>query len=272
MPLSPLYRWAIGVADVARAYYDIHIAGCNAYLYVRPDGAICFALFYGREKGIWRELASRRSFALQDLPGDVQVLGIGAHNISKQLAGILFNPQEESENMKGGLKKALNASLEIAARGNSILDAGQEEKEPDKFVNTNEMISQMARAALNQDWFDFAQLGFEAVISLISNSPLSYADFVAAISQYIDAKIRKISEEEHLRFVGGECQLKVDEKMKKLETKAQLYFKNKKEAWIKKELSGQTDFEAFSAETLDNDIANILLEGGRKFPITPPEQ
>ena len=53
-------------------------------------------------------------------------------------------------------------------------------------------------------------------------------------------------------------------------TNVQLYFKNEKNAWIKKELNGRTDFEVFAADTLDGEIANILMEGGRKFPITDP--
>ena len=129
---------------------------------------------------------------------------------------------------------------------------------------------EMARAALNQDWFDLARLGWEAFVDLITDDPLTYQEFLSAISQYIDAKIMQIATEENLRFVGGECHLKVIEEEQSIATNVQLYFKNEKNAWIKKELNGKTDYEAFDEETIDGEVANSLMEGGRKFPITDP--
>lgn len=270
---TPIYMWAKNIANTARMDYGLRIAGCNVYLYIRPEGALCCALLYGYEKGVWREIVSRRAFSLETIPSNLAMLGVGAHNITDALKDIIiYDKQQEGEEMKDGLKKVINTTLGVAASGDMITEALQYQKDPDNPIDPTTRVSEMARAALNQDWFDLAKLGFEAVIDLISDAPLTYADFVAAISQYVDAKITEISTEEGLRFVGGECHLSVIEPEKKVETKVELYFKNEKGSWIKKELSGQTDFEVFSAETLDGEIANILMEGGRKFPVTPPEK
>lgn len=128
----------------------------------------------------------------------------------------------------------------------------------------------MFRAAINQDWFDLAKLGFDALINLISKEPLSYEDYLSAISQYIDVKIQQFSDEENLRFIGGECSLTVAHAEKKVKTKAQMYFKNADGKWVVKEMNGDTSFNCFTAETLDVEITEIMYGGEKKFPITKP--
>lgn len=129
----------------------------------------------------------------------------------------------------------------------------------------------MVRAAVNQDWFDLAKLGFDALVNLVSKEPLSFENYLDAISQYLDVKIMQFSEEENLRFVGGECSLTVARQEKTILTKAQMYFKNENGKWVLKEMNGNTSFNCFTAETLDGEITEIMLSGGRKFPITKPE-
>ena len=142
----------------------------------------------------------------------------------------------------------------------------------DPSVTDKERAMAMARAALNQDWFDLAKLGFDALVNLVSEDPLPYEDYLEAISQYVDVKIQQFSKEEGLKFVGGECSLSVSMDEKKVLIKAQLYFKNSSNKWVMKEITGGTAFNCFTADTLGGEIINILNEGGRKFPITAPER
>lgn len=86
----------------------------------------------------------------------------------------------------------------------------------DTNLTASERSMSMVRAAVNQDWFDLAKLGFDALVDLVSTEPLSYESYLAAISQYIDVMIQQFSFNENLRFVGGECVLKVDRQEKAL--------------------------------------------------------
>lgn len=170
------------------------------------------------------------------------------------------------------IKKAVQTALSVAANGESIGEVIRYKRDPDNKTDGFSRLGQMARAALNQDWFDLAKLGFEALVDLISGDPLSYQEFLSAVSQYADAKILFFSDEECLRFVGGECLINVVEAERVVTTNVQLYFKNGKGSWIKKELNGKTDFDSFSKEALEGELSDILEEGGRKYPITDPEK
>ncbi len=141
----------------------------------------------------------------------------------------------------------------------------------DTSVTGKKRLGAAAIALLNQDWFDLAKVGLDALIAKISVDPLPFDVYLTAISQYIDAKIIQFSQEEQLRFVGGECFLDVVREEKLVKTTAKLYFKNTENKWILKEMNGSTTFNNFTAETLDNEITDIMNAGGKKFPITAPE-
>lgn len=142
----------------------------------------------------------------------------------------------------------------------------------DTSMSGGERSMSMVRAALNQDWFDLAKLGFDALVNMISEDPLSFDNYLLAISQYVDVKIQQFSFEEDLRFIGGECHIVVDRSEKVVRSKAQMYFKNTSGKWVVKEMIGNTSFNCFTAETLDGEITDIMLDGGIKFPITPPQR
>lgn len=271
-PSTQLHQWFENIIDAVTDELQMKILGCSAYLYVRAQESICCALVYGRVENVWKEIAIRQVFSNKDIPSEILISARDKHqnDISEEFRKVLLNYKKGTEDMKDGTKKALQTALNLAENGESIMDVFKYKKDPNNQKDGITRVGEMARAALNQDWFDLAKLGFEAIIDLISEDPLTYQEFLSAISQYVDAKIMQISSEENLRFVGGECHLKVFENEQNVATTVQLYFKNDKNAWIKKELKGNTDFEVFSAETLDSEIANILMEGGRKFPITDP--
>lgn len=138
-------------------------------------------------------------------------------------------------------------------------------------ITGTERLGKAAIALLNQDWFDLAKVGFDALIAKLSVDPLPFDVYLAVISQYIDAKIMQFSQDEQLRFVGGECFLDVVTEEKVVKTNAKLYFKNTANKWILKELNGSTTFNNFTAEMFDGEITDIMNDGGRKFPITAPE-
>lgn len=249
------------------------VLGCSAYLYVRSNKTVCCAMIYGRAENVWRELAMRQVFFNEAIPSEILISARDnrQNDISEQFRKVLLNYKKGPEDMKDGTKKAFQTALNLAANDESVTDVFKYKRDSNNNKKDGmTRVGQMVRAALNQDWFDLAKLGFEAVIDLISDDPLTYHEFLSAISQYVDAKIMQISSKENLRFVGGECHLKVVEEEQNIATTVQLYFKNEKNAWIKKELKGRTDLEVFSKETLDSEISNILMEGGRKFPITDP--
>lgn len=274
-PPSQLHHWFESVLDAVDEQFEMRINGCNAYLYVRSKKSLCCALVYGRVGTVWKELAIRQIFSNSDIPYEIltEVRDGHTNNITEEFRKVLLNYKKGTdEDMKDGTKKALQTALNVAANGGSIMDVLKYKKDPNNKMDGMTRAGEMARAALNQDWFDLARLGWEAFVDLITDDPLTYQEFLSAISQYIDAKIMQIATEENLRFVGGECHLKVIEEEQSLATNVQLYFKNEKNAWIKKELNGKTDYEVFDEETIDGEIANILMEGGRKFPITDPSK
>lgn len=273
-PSTQLHQWFENIIDAVTDELQMKILGCSAYLYVRSQKSICCALVYGRVESVWKELAIRQVFSNEGISSDILISARDKHqnDISEEFQKVLLNYKKGTEDMKDGTKKALQTALNLAANGESITDVFKYKKDPNNKKDGMTRVGEMARAALNQDWFDLARLGWEAFVDLITDDPLTYQEFLSAISQYIDAKIMQIATEENLRFVGGECHLKVIEEEHSISTNVQLYFKNEKNAWIKKELNGKTDCEVFDEETIDGEIADILMEGGRKFPITAPSK
>lgn len=271
-PLTPLHCWFEDILGCAFGQLNMRVLGCNAYLYVRSKKTLCVALMYGRIDNIWKEIAVRKIFVKTDIPNEIMdvVITQKDNNITAEFRKVLLSYKRGYEEMGKGTNKAFQTALNIAANSESIMDVLKYKKDPNNKMDGFTRAGAMARAALNQDWFDFAKLSFEAVVDMISDDPLTYEEFLTAISQYTDAKIMQFSSEEQLRFVGGECFLNVVEEEQYVATKIQLYFKDEKNAWIKKEFSGRTDFDEFYDEALNGEISSILQAGGIKFPITNP--
>ncbi len=139
-------------------------------------------------------------------------------------------------------------------------------------ISGSERTVSLARAALNGDWFDVVKLSFDQIVSIVSKDPLSFEDYIDAVSQYADGKAIVFSKEENLRFVGGDCTITVVEELRNVRNDVNLYFKNPSDAWIKKSFGGNTGFVSFTKEALEGAITDIMNEGGRKFPIVPPKE
>lgn len=274
-------------AFVEKAYEAFGSAPCggNVYLYKKNNAFVCCALLYTKPKNEWIEVAASHSFAPIQIPQKVQKLfsdKCDYADITNMLITTIkqFNLTGDG-NMKFNLFKlaqVAQTALDVADNVNSTyIISHNDDDELSTYAQEPEMTGSertmsMVRAAVNQDWFDLAKLGFDALVNLVSKEPLSYQNYLAAISQYIDVKIQQFSNEESLRFVGGECLISVDRQGNSVKSKAQMYFKNENDKWIVKEMTGNTSFNCFTAETLDGEITEIMLEGGRKFPITPPQQ
>lgn len=180
--------------------------------------------------------------------------------------------------MKLNLFGMAQALLDVADNVNNTYEIQQDPENglsrfasQESSMNGNQKALSLTRAILNGDYFDALKLSFDEIINLVSQDPLSYENYLEAISQYCDAKIIQFSQDEQLRFAGGECCLTVDEANKRVHTQVDLYFKNTSNGWIKKIIEGNTSLNNFTAETLDGEITDILEAGFRKFPITPPE-
>lgn len=280
-----LYHWLYLFVSKAHQQHQSPSFGGNAFLYKRPSGYMCCALLYSKPGVDWAEIAARHLFEAPQIPEEflLRFLQMESNclDISEALLRMhkLFYSQKEDTEMKFNLFKLAQA----AQTAMNVVDNVNATYNPDhsdddclsSYVHDTSMSGQdramsMARAAINQDWFDLAKLGFDALLNLVSEDPLPYEDYLSAISQYVDVKIQQFSMEENLKFVGGECQLSVDLSEKKVNIKTQLYFKNSNNKWVMKEITGNTAFNCFTADTLDNEITEIMNEGGRKFPITPP--
>ena len=271
---SVLHIWFDCILEITKQHFHMKVSGCSAYMYLRDQAAVCCALIYGRRMGKWQEFATRRVFSINEIPEKI-IQNVNAkqdNDISKEFLAVLLEQQKGNKEMKNGASKLFQTALGIAAKGDSIADTLRYRKDSRNQVDSASRVAELAKAVLNQNWFDVANIGFKAIIDMISEDPLSYSEFLSVISQYVDAKIIHIEQEENLCFVGGECRFEVDEGLQVVHTNIQLYFKNQNKAWIKKELNGKTGFDVFCDEALTGDIYQILREGGRKFPITAPKK
>ena len=280
-----LSDWLYAFVAKAQQVYHSRLWGGNAYLYKRNSGYMCCALLYSKPKKDWVEVAARHHFSNEQIP--LAILNVYAKeqnciDISDLLYSVIQNFNANGGNeMKFNLFKlaqVAQTAMNVADNVNATYNVHHDEDDAlssyaqDTSMTGSERGMSMVRAALNQDWFDLAKLGFDALVNLVSKDPLSFDDYLAAISQYIDVKIQQFSHEEQLRFVGGECALTVVKEEQVVKTKAQMYFKNTAGKWIVKEMHGNTTFNCFTAATLDAEITDIMLEGGKKFPITAPER
>ncbi len=253
-------------------------------MYKTSTGFLCCAVLYARQDNEWIEIAAAHCFSLTQLPREIRNSFSGdkntadATNVLKQLLSE-YNKNGD-DTMKFNLFKlaqVAQTAINVADNVNATYNIPHADDDDlstyaqDTSMSGTERGISMVRAAVNQDWFDLAKLGFDALVNLVSKDPLSYDNFLSAISQYIDVKIQQFSQEENLRFVGGECALSVVREEKVVKSKAQMYFKNASGKWIVKELIGNTTFNCFTAETLDGELTDIMNSGGVKFPITKPE-
>lgn len=279
-----LNDWLYAFVVKAQQVYHSRIWGGNAYLYKRQSGYMCCALLYSKPKRDWTEVAARHNFDEEQIPNAVLNCYTDEQkciDISNLLYTVIQNFNANGGNeMKFNLfklAKAAQTAFNVADNVNATYNIHHDEDEDlscyaqDTSMTAGERGMSMVRAAVNQDWFDLAKLGFDALVNLVSKDPLSFDDYLAAISQYIDVKIQQFSHEEQLRFVGGECLLTVVKEEQAVKTKAQMYFKNTAGKWIVKEMNGNTTFNCFTTDTLKAEITDIMIEGGKKFPITAPE-
>ena len=279
-----LNDWLYAFVVKAQQVYRSRLWGGNAYLYKRPSGYMCCALLYSKPKKDWTEVAARHHFNIEQLPPTVLNNCTDEQNcidisnlLYKAIQNFNANGDEEMKFNLFKLAQVAQTAFNVADNVNATYNVPHDEDEAlsayaqDTSMTGSERGMSMVRAAVNQDWFDLAKLGFDALVNLVSKEPLSFEDYLAAISQYIDVKIQQFSYEEQLRFVGGECSLTVVKEEQVVKTKAQMYFKNTAGKWIVKEMNGNTTFNCFTADTLDAEITEIMIEGGKKFPITAPE-
>lgn len=279
-----LELWIYLLISKAHKMYGVQFWGGNAYVYKTSNGFLCCAVLYARQDSEWIEIAAAHGFTLIQLPREIRESFcedkniVDATNVLKQLLSE-YNKNGD-DTMKFNLFKlaqVAQTAINVADNVNATYNIPHTDNDDLSAYAQNTSMSgtgrgmSMVRAAVNQDWFDLAKLGFDALVNLVSEDPLSYDNFLSAISQYIDVKIQQFSQEENLRFVGGECALSVVREEKVVKSKAQMYFKNASGKWIVKELIGNTTFNCFTAETLDGELTDIMNSGGVKFPITKPE-
>lgn len=283
--LYSLKQWLYAFVEKSHQAFGSLPCGGSVYLYNINNRYICCAILYTKPETEWVEVVARHSFSHLQIPRKLHKLFTNECDhidITDMLSTIIkqFNSNGDG-NMKFNLFKlaqVAQTALDVADNVNSTYiithndddDLSTYAQEPE--MTGSERTMSMVRAAVNQDWFDLAKLGFDALVNLVSKDPLSYQNYLTAISQYIDVKIQQFSNDENLRFVGGECEILVDKQEKSVKSKAQMYFKNTNNKWIVKEMTGNTSFNCFTADTLDGELTEIMLEGGRKFPITPPQQ
>lgn len=276
--------WLYVFATKVQQVYGSNPCGGNAYLYKKSSGYMCCALIYTKPENEWVEVAASRCFTKRQVPRNIRkhlecgydVLDVSyllRRNISK------YNSNGD-DNMKFNLFKlaqVAQTAIDVADNVNATYNVPHADDDDlstyaqDTSMTGTERTLSMVRAAVNQDWFDLAKLGFDALVNLVSQEPLSYENYLAAISQYIDVKIQQFSQDEELRFVGGECSIVVERHEQAVKTTAQMYFKNTNGKWVVKEMNGNTSFNCFAAETLDGELTDIMNSGGVKFPITKPE-
>lgn len=279
-----LELWLYVLISKAHKVYGAQSWGGNAYVYKASGGFMCCTVLYARKENEWIEIAAVHHFSLPQLPQEIRksfrdnINIVDATNVLKQLLSEYNNNGDDT--MKFNLFKlaqVAQTAINVADNVNATYNIPHADDDDlstyaqDTGMTGTERGMSMVRAAVNQDWFDLAKLGFDALVNLVSKEPLSYDNFLSAISQYIDVKIQQFSQEENLRFVGGECALSVVREDKVVKSKAQMYFKNANGKWIVKEMIGNTTFNCFTAETLDGELTDIMNSGGVKFPITKPE-
>ena len=276
--------WLYVFITKAHQAYGSKPCGGNAYLYRKPSGYVCCALLYTKPENEWIEVGASHLFSPWQVPKSIRKYLESGHeylDVSSLLCGAItkFNSSGDG-NMKFNLFKlaqVAQTALDVADNVNATYNIPHTDDDDlstyaqDSSMTGTERTMSMVRAAVNQDWFDLAKLGFDALVNLVSKDPLSYENYLAAISQYIDVKIQQFSQDENLRYVGGECTIEVNREESAVKTKAQMYFKNINGKWIVKEMVGNTSFNCFTAETLDGEITEIMMEGGRKFPISAPD-
>lgn len=175
------------------------------------------------------------------------------------------------------IAQVAQTAFNVADNVNSTYNIHHEEDDDlstyaqDTSMSGSERGFSMVRAAVNQDWFDLVKLGFDGLVNLVSKDPFTYENFLDAISQYLDVKIQQITIEEGLKFIGGECTIKVERSERAVKTNAQMYFKDRNNKWVLKEMHGNTTLNCFTTRTLENEITDVMNSGGVKFPITKPE-
>lgn len=190
-----------------KAYQTYHSPawGGNAYLYKKQLGYICCALLYTKPNNDWTECAAKRLFSEEQLPSEMvnqlKVQDIKRLDISELLlvSVRIFNKHRGDEDMKFNLFKMAQiaqTALNVADTVNATYNVPHSDNDNlSAYTQTitmtgNERAMSMARAAINQDWFDLAKLGFDALINLVSEDPLPYEDYLEAISQYVIIKVR----------------------------------------------------------------------------------
>ena len=283
---NTLNSWLYTFVNETYKVYGTRLWGGNAYLYKTVSGYLCCALLYSKPEIEWVEIATRNVFKASQISSDV-LDAFSEKVICVDISQLLyiaikkFNSLGEEMHMFNLFKLAKAAqtaqtTFNIIDDVNSTYNTSYEDGAPlsiyahDTSKSGSDRAMAAVRATVNQDWFDLAKLGISELINLVSKDPLPYEHYLMAISQYLDVKIQQFSKEENLRFVGGECTITVEKKEKKVVSNAQMYFKNSNNKWVVKEMKGNTGFHCFTAETLDNEITEIMLDGGRKFPITAP--
>lgn len=276
--------WLYVFVSKAQQIYGSKPCGGNAYLYKKTTGYMCCALLYTKPNAEWVEIGARHLFTSRQIPKSIRKHLESGHeylDVSSLLcrAITVFNSNGDDK-MKFNLFKlaqVAQTAMNVADNVNATYNIPHTDDDDlstyaqDTSMTGTERTMSMVRAAVNQDWFDLAKLGFDALVNLVSQEPLSYENYLAAISQYIDVKIQQFSQDEELRFVGGECSLVVERHEQAVKTTAQMYFKNTNGKWVVKEMNGNTSFNCFTAETLDGELTDIMNSGGVKFPITKPE-
>ena len=118
--------------------------------------------------------------------------------------------------------------------------------------------------------------GLESIGKSLSNifdalkKKITFQEYLEGTSDYIDDRIAEISKNENLKFVSGNCFFSCPVPYDHLTIKAELYFKDIYDKWIKKVLNGTCKTSVFHPETIKKEIEYIKRQE-MKITINPPQ-
>lgn len=99
---------------------------------------------------------------------------------------------------------------------------------------------------------------------------ITFQEYLEGTGEYIDERIIEISRNENLLFVSGNCFFSSRAPYSYIDVKAELYFKDRYDKWIKKVLNGTCKTSVFKPETMQKEI-EYLKKQEMKITINPPK-
>ena len=99
---------------------------------------------------------------------------------------------------------------------------------------------------------------------------ITFQEYLDGTSDYIDERISEICQKEKLIFISGNCFFACPSPHEYVIVKAELYFKDAYDKWIKKVLNGTCKISVFQPVTIQKEI-EYLKKQEMKITINPPQ-